>query len=80
MKDILSVDGGYMLASAVTTFLLAQGFDPVRVAGYTAISCIPILLKIVEIVESNRLWGVSAGVCAVTATVLMACVIVGTLH
>lgn len=79
-KDILSINGGYMIASAVTTFLLARGHDPVKVAGYTAISFIPIMLKLFETIEGGQVFGVNAGFLSMSLTALMSCVIVGTLH
>jgi hypothetical protein len=79
-KDILSIDGGYMLASAVTTFLLAQGINPVKVAGYTAITFLPVMIKMFGVIEAENLWDFGIGHCALAGTFVVACIIVGTLH
>lgn len=69
-----------MLASAVATGLLAMGMDPVKVTGFVGISFIPVMIKVFGIVESENLWDFGIGHCAMVATILTACVIVGTLH
>lgn len=80
VKEILSIDGGYMIASALVTFLLAQRIDPIKVAGFTAISFIPVMHKVFAVVDEESLWEVGTGMCAYCCTVLVACIIVGTLH
>ena len=76
----MSIDGGFMLASAATTFLLAHGLDPIKVAGFTAIAILPATIKIFAVVEEENLWDFGIGHCAMAATLFVACVIVGTLH
>ena len=76
----MSIDGGYMLASAVTTFLLAQGVDPVKVAGFSAIAFLPAMIKMFGVVETENLWDFGIGHFAMAVTFLVACIVVGTLH
>ena len=80
VEEILSIDGGYMFASAIATGLLAQGVDPVRVSGYTAAGFVPVLYKMFEIIDLEHLWGVPALAVAMGAVVVTACIVVGTLH
>ena len=76
----MSIDGGYMFASAITTGLLAQGVDPVKVSGYTAAGFVPVLYKLFEVIELESMWGVSSLLVSMGAVALMACIMVGTLH
>ena len=78
VEEILSIDGGYMFASAITTGLLAQGVDPVKVSGYTAAGFV--LYKLLEVIELESMWGVSSLLVSMGAVALMACIMVGTLH
>ena len=80
VKDMLSIDGGYMVASAVLTGLLAQGLEPVKVVGYTAISFVPVILKFVDVLDTEKFFGISPGLMGLVISVMMACIIVGTLH
>jgi hypothetical protein len=80
VRDILTIDGGYMFASAVTTGLLAHGVDPIKVAGITQICFVPILLKFFELNEIGKPWGTLGEIVAMTITGLIALIIVGTLH
>jgi ABC-type uncharacterized transport system permease subunit len=54
VRDILTIDGSYVFASAVTTGLLAHGVDPVKVAGFTQLCCVPILLKFFQLNEIRK--------------------------
>ena len=57
-KKMAQVDGGYMFLSSLFAALLAFGVDPVTAMGYTSTFCIPLLLKILELV-SGDLFGMS---------------------
>ena len=74
------MDGAYMFASAVTTGLLAHGVDPIKVTGFTAISCVPVLLKLYQLNEIGKPWGTLGELVAMASTALMALIVVGTLH
>lgn len=80
MKEFLSIDGGYMLASGVLTFLLAIGMDPVKAVGYCAIAFIPVFLKWVEIIDTKAILGLNSEMAAIVISALMALIIMGTLH
>ncbi|CAB9514429.1 expressed unknown protein [Seminavis robusta] len=80
IKEILSIDGAYMFASAMTTGLLANGVDPVKVVGFTAICFVPVLLKFFEVSEAQKPWGTLEQLAGMSAMSFTALVIVGTLN
>lgn len=76
-----SIDGGYMVMSGVVTFMLAsKNMDPTKVCGYAALSFVPILYKLLDVVECDSFFCVDTGVWAVLLSVVIASIVVGTLH
>lgn len=73
-----SIDGGYMLVSAVVTGLLANGVDPVNVAGWAALSFFPVLVKLFDVVTAEAFLGISKGAWLTLVAGLLAAIATGT--
>jgi hypothetical protein len=75
-----SINGGYMFVSGLVTYLLAQGTDPVKVAGYASLAWMPVLLKLVDTITVEKFLGIDTGIWAIVITAVVSAIAVGTLH
>lgn len=73
-----SIDGGYMVVSAVVTGCLANGVDPVKVAGYAALSFLPVLVKLFDVITVESFLGISTGAWLTLLSALLAAIATGT--
>jgi hypothetical protein len=78
--NMASINGGYMAVSGLVCYLLANGMDPVRVAGYASLSYTPVLLKLIAAMPLDKFMGVDTKALAFVVTTLLASIAVGTLH
>lgn len=74
-----SVDGGYMVVSAVVTGLLGNGVDPEKVAGYASLSFLPVLVKLFDVITVEAFLGISTGAWLTFVSVLLAAIATGTI-
>lgn len=73
-----SIDGGYMVVSAVVTGLLAHGVDPIKVAGYAALAFFPVLVKLFDVITVEAVLGISTGAWLTVIAAFLAAVATGT--
>jgi len=73
-----SIDGGYMVVSAVVTGLLAHGVDPTKVAGYASLSFLPVLVKLFDVITVESFLGISTGAWLTLVSVLLGAIATGT--
>jgi hypothetical protein len=74
-----SIDGGYMLVSALITGLLANGVSPEKVAGYASLSFIPVIVKLFDVITVEAFLGISKGAWLTFVSVLLASIASGTI-
>lgn len=80
VKSMIRCDGAYMVVAAGVTGLLANGVDPVRVAGYTTLLYTLFILALKDLDLPSQVFGVDLGFFAVLVGLILAGIAVGTLQ
>lgn len=58
-KKMASIDGAYMSVSSLFIALLTFGMSPVESMGFTAIACLPLFLRVVDLITADEIFGMS---------------------
>lgn len=72
------LNGGYMIASGLTTALLVSGNDPAKTVGYVALSYIPTIMKYADAFKIEEFAGIDVSVWGLAIMAALLSVFAGT--